>query len=66
MIPLFDWLAQKPKCFNAFKNYVAENPELFQDTSDLAEDFDFSICLTCIMAKKLQCLLLLKLCFPPI
>ena len=25
MIPLFDWPAQRPKCF---KNYVTKNPEL--------------------------------------
>ena len=48
MIPLFEWLAQKPKCF---KNYIAENPKLFQDTPDLAEDFDSPICLACTMAK---------------
>ena len=42
MIPLFDWLAQRPKYF---KNYVTKNPELFQDTPDLAEDFDSPICL---------------------
>ena len=51
MIPLFNWLAQRPKCF---KNYVTENSELFQETLDLAEDFDSSICLACTMAKKLQ------------
>ena len=66
MIPLFDWLAQRPKCFSVFKNYVAKNPKLFQDTPDLAEDFDSPICLAYTMAKKLQCLLLLKACFPPI
>ena len=54
MIPLFDWLAQKPKCFSVFEIYVAENPELFQDTLDLAKDFDSPICLTCTMAKKFQ------------
>ena len=42
MIPLFDWLAQRPKYF---KNYVTKNPELFQDTPNLAEDFDSPICL---------------------
>ena len=42
IIPLFDWLAQRPKYF---KNYVIKNPELFQDTPDLAEDFDSPICL---------------------
>ena len=46
LIPLFDWLAQKPKCF---KNYIAENSELFQDTPDLAEDFDSPICMACTM-----------------
>ena len=51
MIPLFDWLAQRPKYV---KNYVTKNLELFQDTPDLAEDFDSRICLACIMAKKLQ------------
>ena len=45
MIPLFVWLAQMPKCFNVFKEYVAENPELFQDTPNLAKDFDSPICL---------------------
>ena len=48
MIPLFDWFAQKPKCF---KNYIAENPKLFQDTPDLAEDFDSPICLAYTTAK---------------
>ena len=42
IIPLFDWLAQRPKYF---KNYVIKNPELFQDIPDLAEDFDSPICL---------------------
>ena len=51
MIPLFDWPAQRPKCF---KNYVIENSDLFQDTLDLAEDFDSPICLACTMAKKFQ------------
>ena len=51
VIPLFDWLAPRPKCF---KNYVTENPELFQDNPDLAEDFDSPICFACTMAKKLQ------------
>ena len=51
MIPLFDWFAQRLKCF---KNYVAENPKLFQDTPNLTEDFDSPICLACVMAKKLQ------------
>ena len=37
LIPLFVWPTQRPKCF---KEYVAENPELFQDTLDLVEDFD--------------------------
>ena len=45
---LFDWLVQRPKCF---KNYVTENPDLFHDTPDLAEDFDSPICLACTMAK---------------
>ena len=63
MIPLFVWLAQRPKYF---KEYVAENPELFQDTPDLAEDFDSPICLACTMAKTLQYLQLLKACFPPL
>ena len=66
MIPLFDWLAQKPKCFSVFEIYVAKNPELFQDTPDLAKDFDSPICLAYTMAKKLQWLLLLKACSPPI
>ena len=66
MIPLFVWLAQRPKCFNVFKEYVAENPELFQDTPDLAEDFDSPICLASTTAKTLQYLPLLKACFPPI
>ena len=44
---LFDWLAQKPKYFNGFEEYVAENLKLFQDTPDLAEDFDSLICLDC-------------------
>ena len=48
MIPLFDWLAQRPKYF---KNYVTKNPELFQDPSDLAEDFDSPICLAYTTAK---------------
>ena len=48
MIPLFDWLAQKPKCF---KNYIVENPELFQDAPDLAKDFDSPICLACTMTR---------------
>ena len=45
---LFDWPAQRPKCF---KNYVTENPDLFHDTPDLAEDFDSPIYLACTMAK---------------
>ena len=48
MIPLFDWPAQRPKCF---KNCVTKNPKLFQDTPDLAEDFDSPICLACTTAK---------------
>ena len=48
MIPLFDWPAQRPKCF---KNCVTKNPELFQDTSDLAKDFDSPICLAYTTAK---------------
>ena len=48
MISLFDWLAPRPKCF---KNHVTKNPKLFQDTPDLAEDFDSPICLACTMAK---------------
>ena len=54
MIPLFDWPAQRPKCFSVFKINVTKNPELFQDTPDLVEDFDSPICLACTMAKKLQ------------
>ena len=61
MIPLFVCLAQRPKCF---KEHVAENPELFQDTPDLAEDFDSPICLAFTMAKTLQYFPLLKACFP--
>ena len=34
MIPLFDWPAQRPKCF---KNCVTKNPELFQDIPNLVE-----------------------------
>ena len=34
MIPLFNWLAQRPKCF---KNCITKNPELFQDIPNLAE-----------------------------
>ena len=37
-----DQLAQRPKYF---KNYVTKNPEQFQVTLDLAEDFDSPICL---------------------
>ena len=48
VIPLFDWLAQRPKCF---KIYITKNPELFQDTPKLAKDFDSPICLICTMAK---------------
>ena len=48
MIPLFDWPAQRPKCF---KNCVTKNPELFQDTPDLAKDFDSPICLAYTTAK---------------
>ena len=48
MIPLFDWLAQRPKYV---KNYVTKNSELFQDTPDLAEDFDSPICLAYTTAK---------------
>ena len=36
------WLAQRPKCYNIFEEYVAEipyNPELFEDIPDLAEDW---------------------------
>ena len=51
MISLFDRLAQRLKCF---KIYDTKNSKLFQDTPDLAEDFDSPICLACIMAKKLQ------------
>ena len=36
---------------NTSKNYVTKNPELFQDTPDLAEDFDSPICLAYTMAK---------------
>ena len=64
MIPLFVWLAQKPKCFNVFKKYVAENPKLFQDTSDLSEDFDSPVCLACTTVKTLQYLPLQKAYFP--
>ena len=60
MISLFVWLAQKPKYFNVFEEYVVENPKLFQDTPDFAEDFDSSICLACIIAKTFQYLSLLK------
>ena len=63
---LFVQLAQKPKYFNGFEEYVAEKLELFQDIPDLVEDFDSPICLACTMAKKLQYLLLLKAYFPPI
>ena len=66
MIPLFDWLAQKPKCFSVFEIYVAKNPELFQDTPDLAKDFDSPICLASTTAKTLQYLPLLNACFLPI
>ena len=48
MIPLFEWLAQRPKYL---KNYVTKNPEQFQATPDLAEDFDSPICLAYTMAK---------------
>ena len=48
MIPLFDWRAQRPKCF---KNHINKNLELFQDTPDLAEDFDSPICLAYTTAK---------------
>ena len=48
MVPLFDWLAQRPKYF---KNYVTKNPELFQDTPDLAVDFDSPIYLAYTTAK---------------
>ena len=48
MIPLFDWLAQRPKYF---KNYVTKNPKLFQDIPDLAEDFDSPIYLAYTTAK---------------
>ena len=48
LIPLFVWPAQRPKCF---KEYVAENPKLFQDTLDLAKDFDSPICLAYTTAK---------------
>ena len=34
MIPLFDWPAQRPKCF---KNGFTKNPELFQDIPNLVE-----------------------------
>ena len=47
-VPLFDWLAQRPKYF---KNYVTKNPELFQDTPDLAVDFDSPIYLAYTTAK---------------
>ena len=42
---MFVWLAQRPKCYNVFEEYIAENPnfpynpELFENTSDLAEDW---------------------------
>ena len=48
MIPLFDWPAQRPK---RFKNYVTKNPKLFQDTPNLAEDFDSPICPICTLVK---------------
>ena len=48
MIPLFDWIAKRPK---SFKNHVTKNPKLFQDTSDLTEDFYSPICLACTIAK---------------
>ena len=51
MIPLFEWLAQRPKYL---KNYGTKNPEQFHDTPDLAKDFDSPICFACTMAKKLQ------------
>ena len=50
---MFDWRAQRPKCF--------KNLELFQDTPDLVEDFDSPICLAYTMAKKLQWLQFLKI-----
>ena len=36
---------------NTSKNYVTKNPELFQDTPNLAEDFDSLICLAYTTAK---------------
>ena len=66
MIPLFVWLAQMPKCFNVFEEYVAKNPKMFQDIPDLEKDFDSPICLACTTAKTLQYLPLLKAHFPPI
>ena len=48
MIPLFNWPAQRQKCL---KNSVTENPELYQDTLGLAEDFDSPICLAYTTAK---------------
>ena len=48
MIPLFDWPAKRLKCI---KNYVTQNPDRFQDTPDLAEDFDSPICLVYTTAK---------------
>ena len=36
---------------NTSKNYVTKNPELFQDTLNLAEDFDSLICLAYTTAK---------------
>ena len=48
MIPLFDWLAQRPKYL---KSYVTKNLEQLQDTPDLAEDFDSPICLAYTTAK---------------
>ena len=38
---------QKPKYFIVLDEYVAENPELFHDIPDFAEDFDSPICLVC-------------------
>ena len=48
MIPLFNWSAQRPKCF---KNCVTENPKLFQDNPNLAKGFDSPICLICTIVK---------------
>ena len=56
----------KAKMLQYFEGYVAKNSyfscnlKLFQDTPDLAEDFDSPICLACTTSKTLQYLPLLK------